>query len=215
MIDISNLSLEELVALQKQIKAKLNSVTGLQSKEDELDNAIDSFNRLCELNKTNFVMSMEEDSTGIAYLHVMRDNYMIHSELFKSKKDALVIAKKHISLIPIYTCLSSLVASSLSFEMLTEHFFEMSFYYDSVKFNLRQDSIDRTMYLDGSLSMNSDSNSIELNVDRLNMTVRSESWSNVKIELADNRVIERAELQNEIESMTERLKNKIEALTSF
>lgn len=44
MIDISNLSFEELVDLQKQIKTKLNSVTGSQPKEDELERCIKSFN---------------------------------------------------------------------------------------------------------------------------------------------------------------------------
>ena len=65
MIDISNLSFEELVALQKQIKTKLNSCYGSQPKEDGLERCINSFNRLCHPDKTNLSMFKEEKTAGL------------------------------------------------------------------------------------------------------------------------------------------------------
>lgn len=127
MIDISNLSIEELIELQKQIKTKLNSIFGAQPREDELELCIKSFNRLCDPDKTNLSMSKEEKTAGLIYLHVKQDGQKIYSDLFKSKKDALVIAKKHLSLVPVYLILDSLVAENLSFIMIEEHFFVMSF----------------------------------------------------------------------------------------
>lgn len=215
MIDINNLSHSELIELQKQIKTKLNSSFGSQPKEDELERCIKSFNRLCDPDKTYLHMSKEEDSTGLVYLHVMQENYMIHSDLFKSKKDALVIAKKHLSLIPVYRILDSLVAENISFIKIEEHFFSMSFIYDSVKFILRQDGIDHAMTLSGSIAFTDDANCVKLNVDRLDMKVSAKPSSEIKIELADSRLIDGIELRNDIETTTERLKNKIEALTSF
>lgn len=215
MIDISNLSIEELVALQKQIKTKLNSVTGIPLREDELERCIRSFNRLCDPDKTYLSMSKEEDSTGLVYLHIMQANYMIHSDLFKSKKDALVIAKKHLQLIPVYLILDSLVADNISFIKIEEHFFSMSFIYDGVKFILRQDGIGRFISLSGSIAFTDDTNCVKMNVDALDMKVSAKPAAEIKVELSDNRIVDDIELQHEIEKMTERLKNKIEALTSF
>lgn len=215
MIDISNLSIEELVALQKQIKTKLNSVTGLQPKEDELERCIKSFNRLCDPDKTNLYMFKEEKTAGLIYLHVEQDGQKIYSDLFKSKKDALVIAKKHLSLVPVYLILGSLVAENISFIKIEEHFFSMSFDYDGVNFIVRQDGIGRFISLSGSIAFTDDTNCVKLSVDALDMKVSAKPAAEIKVELADNRLVDDIELEHEIETMTERLKNKIEALTSF
>ena len=215
MIDISNLSFEELVALQKQIKMKLNSVTGSQPKEDELERCIKSFNRLCDPDKTNLYMFKEEKTAGLIYLHVEQDGKKLYSDLFKSKKDALVIAKKHLSLVPVYLILDSLAAENVSFIKIEEHFFSMSFSYDCVKFILRQDGIGHAISLSGSIAFTDDTNCVKLDVDRIYMKISSKPDAEIEVELSDNRLVEYTELQNEIETMTERLKNKIEALTSF
>lgn len=215
MIDISNLSFEELVALQKQIKTKLNSVTGSRSKEDELERCIKSFNRLCDPDKTNLYMFKEEKTAGLIYLHVEQDGKKLYSDLFKSKKDALVMAKKHLSLVPVYLILDSLVAENISFIKIEEHFFSMSFSYDDVEFVLRQDGIGRFISLSGSIAFTDDTNCVKMNVDTLDMKVSAKPVAEIKVELADNRLVDDIELQHEIETMTERLKNKIEALTSF
>lgn len=215
MIDISNLSFEELVALQKQIKTKLNSVTGSQPKEDELERCIKSFNRLCDPDKTNLYMFKEEKTAGLIYLHVEQDGKKLYSDLFKSKKDALVMAKKHLSLVPVYLILDSLVAENISFIKIEEHFFSMSFSYDDVEFVLRQDGIGRFISLSGSIAFTDDTNCVKMNVDKLDMKVSAKPVAEIKVELADNRLVDDIELQHEIETMTERLKNKIEALTSF
>lgn len=215
MIDISNLSIEELIELQKQIKTKLNSIFGSQPREDELERCIKSFNRLCDPDKTNLSMSKEEKTTGLVYLNVEQDGQKIYSDLFKSKKDALVIAKRHLSLVPVYLILDSLVADNISFIKIEEHFFSMSFSYDGVKFILRQDCIGRFISLSGSIAFTDDTNCVKMNVDTLDMKVSAEPVAEIKVELADNRVVDDIELQHEIEKMTERLKNKLEALTSF
>lgn len=215
MIDISNLSIEELIELQKQIKTKLNSSFGVQPREDELELCIKSFNRLCDPDKTNLSMSKEEKTEGLVYLNVEQDGQKIYSDLFKSNKDALVIAKKHLSLVPVYLILDSLVAENISFIKIEEHFFSMSFSYDGVEFVLRQDGIGRFMSLSGSIAFTDDTNCVKMNIDTLDMKVSSKPAAEIKVELADNRLVDDIELQCEIETMTERLKNKIEALTSF
>ena len=215
MIDISNLSIEELIELRKQIKTKLNSSFGAQPREDELELCIKSFNRLCDPDKTNLSMSKEEKTTGLVYLNVEQDGQKIYSDLFKSKKDALVIAKKHLSLVPVYLILDSLVADNISFIKIEEHFFSMSFSYDSVKFILRQDGVGRFISLSGSITFTDYTNCVKLDVDRIYMKISSRPDAEIEVELSDNRLVEYVELQNEIETMTERLKNKLEALTSF
>lgn len=215
MIDISNLSIEELIELRKQIKTKLNSSFGAQPREDELELCIKSFNRLCDPDKTNLSMSKEEKTAGLIYLHVKQDGQKIYSDLFKSKKDALVIAKKHLSLVPVYLILDSLVAENLSFIMIEEHFFVMSFNYDGVKFILRQDDVNHATSLNGSIAFIDNTNCVKLNVNRLDMKVSAKRADEIKIELSDNHLVDASKLQHEIETMTERLKNKIEALTSF
>lgn len=215
MIDINNLSYSELIELQKQIKMKLNSVTGLQPKEDGLERCIKSFNRLCDPDKTNLHMSKEEKTAGLVYLHVEQDDQKIYSDLFKSKNDALVIAKKHLSLVPVYLVLDSLAAENISFIKIGEYFFSMSFDYDGVKFIMRQDGIGRFISLSGSIAFTDDTNCVKMNVDTLDMKVSAKPVAEIKVELADNRLVDDIELEHEIETMTERLKNKIEALTSF
>ena len=215
MIDIDNLSYLELIELQKQIKTKLNSIFGSQPREDELERCIESFNRLCDPDKTNLYMFKEEKTAGLIYLHVERDGEKLYSDLFKSKKDALVIAKKHLSLVPVYLIFDSLAAENISFIKIGEHFFSMSFSYDGVEFVLRQDGIGRFISLSGSIAFTDDTNCVKMNVDTLDMKVSAEPDAEIKVELADNSVVDDIELQHEIEKMTERLKNKLEALTSF
>lgn len=215
MIDISNLSFEELVDLQKQIKTKLNSVTGSQPKEDELERCIKSFNRLCDPDKTNLSMSKEEKTASLVYLNVEQNGHKIYSDLFESKKDALTIAKKHLSLVPVYLILDSLAAENISFIKIEEHFFSMSFSYDGVKFIFRQDGISHAVSLSGSIAFTDDTNCVKFDVDRIYMKISSRPDAEIEVELSDNRLVEYDELQNEIETMAERLKNKIEALTSF
>lgn len=215
MIDISNLSIEELIELRKQIKTKLNSSFGAQPKEDELERCIKSFNRLCDPDKTNLYMFKEEKTAGLIYLHVEQDGKKLYSDLFKSEKDALIIAKKHLSLVPVYLILDSLVAENISFTKIEEHFFSMSFSYDGVEFVLRQDGICRFISLSGSIAFTDNTNCVELDVDRIYMKISSKPDDEIEVELSDNRLVEYTELQHEIEKMTERLKNKIEALTSF
>ena len=215
MIDIDNLSYLELIELQKQIKTKLNSIFGLQPKEDELERCIKSFNRLCDPDKTNLYMFKEEKTAGLIYVHVEQDGQKIYSDLFKSKKDALVIAKKHLSLVPVYLILDSLVAENISFIKIGEYFFSMSCSYEGVEFVLRQDRIGSFISLSGSIAFTDDTNCVKMNVDTLDMKVSAEPVAEIKVELADNRVVDDIELQHEIEKMTKRLKNKLEALTSF
>ena len=160
-------------------------------------------------------MSKEEKTAGLIYLHVKQDGQKIYSDLFKSKKDALVIAKKHLSLVPVYLILDSLVAENLSLIMIEEHFFVMSFNYDGVKFILRQDDVNHTTSLNGSIAFIDNTNCVKLNIDRLDMKVSAKRADEIKIELSDNHLVDASKLQHEIETMTERLKNKIEALTSF
>ena len=71
------------------------------------------------------------------------------------------------------------------------------------------------MTLSGSIAFTDDTNCVKLNVDRLDMKVSAKPSSEIQIELAGSRLIDGIELRNDIETMTERLKNKIEALTSF
>ena len=215
MIDIDNLSYLELIELQKQIKTKLNSIFGSQPKEDELERCIKSFNRLCDPDKTNLYMFKEEKTAGLIYLHVEQDGKKLYSDLFKSKKDALVIAKKHLSLVPVYLILDSLVAENISFIKIGEYFFSMSCSYEGVEFVLRQDGIGSFISLSGSIAFTDDTNCVEMNVDTLDMKVSAKSVAEIKVELADNRVVGDIDLQHEIKKMTERLKNKLEALTSF
>ena len=215
MIDISNLSIEELIELQKQIKTKLNSFTGLRPKEDGLERCIRSFNRLCDPDKTNLHMSKEEKTASLIYLHVEKDGHRFYSDLFKSKKDALIIAEKLLSLIPIYLVLDSLAAENLSFIKIEERFFSMSFTYDGVEFVLRQDGVSDLASLSGSIAFTDDTNCVKMNFDALEMKVSANPAAEIKVELADNRLVDGIELRNDIETMTERLKNKIEALTSF
>lgn len=148
-------------------------------------------------------------------MHVEQDGKKLYSDLFKSKKDALVMAKKHLSLVPFYLILDSLVAENISFIKIEEHFFSMSFSYDDVEFVLRQDGIGRFISLSGSIAFTDDTNCVKMNVDKLDMKVSAKPVAEIKVELADNRLVDDIELQHEIETMTERLKNKIEALTSF
>ena len=215
MIDIDNLSYLELIELQKQIKTKLNSIFGSQPREDELERCIESFNRLCDPDKTNLYMFKEEKTAGLIYLHVEQDGKKLYSDLFESKKDALVIAKKHLSLVPVYLILDSLVAENISFIKIGEYFFSMSFSYDGIEFVLRQDYTGRFISLSGSIAFTDDTNCVKMNVDTLDMKVSAEPDAEIKVELADNSVVDDIELQHEIEKMTERLKNKLEALTSF
>lgn len=215
MIDINDLSLSELIELQKQIKTKLNSCYGSQPREDELERCIKSFNRLCDPDKTNLYMFKEEKTAGLIYLHVEQDGKKLYSDLFKSKKDALVIAKKHLSLVPVYLILDSLVAENISFIKIGEYFFSMSCSYEGVEFVLRQDRIGSFISLSGSIAFTDGTNCVKMNVDTLDMKVSAEPVAEIKVELADNRVVDDIELQHEIEKMTERLKNKLEALTSF
>lgn len=118
MIDISNLSENELLQLKNQIKAKLNSLSGDKTVEsrtdlDSLINRCEQFNKICGIRSTGMKMDLRQHSTEEKVLleiidtedgEVLFKHYADLSDL----KDLIDLVDRHTQYTSLYHMLEDL-----------------------------------------------------------------------------------------------------------
>ena len=215
MIDISNLSTAELLDLKKQVKERLNSFTGVSESKSSLDELIDLFNRTCYDKDLCLEMKKIDTRDGII-LQISDALEVIYESEEENEETIRSLIKEHISKIGIYKYLAELDIDEYKFVQFDDRYITIDFEYQNVNFRLREDFSLDNLKLSASLTLSDRDVQKTLSLDGLTLRVFSEEQSSrVKVELHDIQEIVADELQDAIESMTDKILDKSLSLSTF
>ena len=215
MIDITNLSTRELLDLKKQVQERLNSFSGVLEPEKSIDELTALFNQKCRDTDLDIVMKTVESEDGIVLQieDVLDVFYMSESENEETIKSLI---NEHISYIRVYKYLAELEIDEYKFVQFDDRYVIIDFEYQNVNFRLREDLFLESMTLSASIVISDRDIQKTLPLDGLTLRVSSEDQSSrVKVELHDSQEIVTDELQDAIETMSEKILDESISLSSF
>ena len=214
MIDISNLSTAELLDLKKQVQERLNSFADSFESKETLDELIAIFNRTCY--DKDLCLEMKKIDTRDGIILQISDDLEVIYESEEDKETIRVLINEHISYIRVYKYLAELDIDEYKFVQFDDRYVIIDFEYQNVNFRLREDLFLDSLTLSGSITISDRDVQKTLPIDNLILRVSSEDpASRVKVELHDSQEIVTDELQDAIESMSEKILDKSLSLSTF
>lgn len=214
MIDVTNLSTAELLELKEQVKERLNSFASSLESEKSLDELIDLFNRRCIDKDLCLGMKKIETKDGIV-LQIDDAFDVIYESEPENEETIRSLIKEHISYIRVYRYLTDLEIDEYKFIQFDDSYVIIDFEYQNVNFRLREDLSLDNLTLSASIVISDRGCQKTLNVDDMILRVSSENYSDVKVELHDSQEIVADELQDKIESMSEKILDKSLSFSTF
>lgn len=215
MIDISNLSTVELLDLKKQVKERLNSFTGVSKPEKSIDELIDLFNQKCCDADLDVFMKKIDTRYGII-LQTSDALEVIYESGEENEETIRFLINEHISYIRIYKTFEQLEIDTYEFVQFDDRYIIIDFEYQNVNFRLRENLFLGELTLSGSIAISDRDVQKTLSLDGLTLRVSSEDQSSrVKVELHDIQEIVADELQDAIESMSDKILDKSLSLSTF
>lgn len=215
MIDISNLSTAELLELKKQVKERLNSFSCVSKYEKSIDELIEIFNRTCYDKDLCLGMKKINAENGII-LQISDALEVIYESEEENEETIRFLINEHISYIRVYKYLAELDIDEYAFVQFDDRYIIIDSMYQNVEFRLREDLFLGSLTLSGSITISDRDVQKTLSFDGLILRASSEDQtSNVKVELFDSQEIVADELQDAIESMTDKILDKSLSLSTF
>lgn len=215
MIDISNLSTAELLDLKKQVKERLNSFTGASESKSSLDELIDLFNQKCY--DKDLCLGMKKINTENGLILQISDALEVIYESEEENEETFrFLINEHISYIRVYKYLAELDIDEYKFVQFDDRYVIIDFEYQNVNFRLRENLFLEELTLSASIVISDRDTYKNLTLDGLTLRVSSEDQSSrVKVELHDIQEIVADELQDAIESMSDKILDKSLSLSTF
>ena len=215
MIDISNLSAAELLDLKNQVKERLNSFTGVSKSKSSLDELINLFNQKCYDKDLCLGMKKIDAENGII-LQISDALEVIYESEEENEETIRFLINEHISKIRVYKYLAELDIDEYTFVQFDDRYIIIDFEYQNVNFRLRENLFLEELTLSGSIKISDRDTYKNLSLDGLTLRVSSEDQSSrVKVELHDIQEIVADELQDAIESMSDKILDKSLSLSTF
>lgn len=142
MIDISNLSENELLQLKDQIKAKLNSLSGNNDVDDLTDrdrliSSVEQFNRICRIRSIDMRMDLlfDEDRAMLRLAEESEDLFLkVYFADSNSIKDIHAIVSRNIEYTNLYHMLEDL--TDFGIDHFDKDLIEINFSYKNVDFSI-------------------------------------------------------------------------------
>lgn len=142
MIDISNLSENELLQLKDQIKAKLNSLSGDNDVNDLTDrdlliSSVEQFNRICRIRSIDMRMDLlfDEDRAMLRLVEESEDLFLkVYFADSNSIKDMHAIVSRNIEYTNLYHMLEDL--TDFGIDHFDKDLIEINFSYKNVDFSI-------------------------------------------------------------------------------
>lgn len=215
MIDISNLSTAELLELKKQVKERLNSFSGVSKYEKSIDELIEIFNQKCY--DKDLCLGMKKINTENGIILQINDALEVIYESEEENEETIrFLINEHISKIRVYKYLAELEIDEYKFVQFDDRYVIIDFEYQNVNFRLRENLFLEELTLSASITISDRDTYKNLPLDGLTLRVSSEDQSSrVKVELHDIQEIVADELQDAIESMTDKILDKSLSLSTF
>ena len=216
MIDISNLSTKELLKLKQQVKERLNSFSGTKvDSHQTIESLIELFNQKCRDEDLAVFMKVNETNDGpvLQIEDVLDVFYMSEPENEETIKSLI---KEHISYIRIYKTFEELEIDECKFIQFDDRYVIIDFEYQNVNFRLRENLFLEELTLSALITISDRGVQKNLPLDGLTLRVSSEDQSSsVKVELYDCQEIIADELQDAIESMTDKILDESISFSTF
>lgn len=215
MIDISNLSAAELLDLKNQVKERLNKLSGALELETSINELIALFNQKCCDTDLDVFMKTVESKDGIV-LQIEDALEVFYTSEPEDEETIKSMIKQHISYIRVYKVFEELEIDEYKFVQFDDRYIIIDFEYQNVNFRLRENLFLEELTLSGSIAISEQDVQKTLSLDGLTLRVSSEDQSSrVKLELHDIREIVADELQDAIESMSDKILDKSLSLSTF
>ena len=214
MIDITTLSTRELLDLQKQVKERLNKLSGSLQPETSIDELIELFNHKCrDADLDVFMKTIDTEDGIILQIEDVLDVFYMSEEEDEETIKSLI--KQHILYLPVYKTLEELEIDEYKFIQFDDSYVIIDFLYQNVNFRLREDLSLDNLTLSASITISDRGCQKTLSVDGMILQVSSEDYFDVKVELYDKLEIVADELQDKIESMSEKILDKSMSFSTF
>lgn len=215
MIDITNLSTRELLDLQKQVKERLNKLSGSLQPETSIDELIELFNHKCRDADLDVFMKTIDTEDGIILQieDVLDVFYMSEPE---NEETIRSLINEHISYIRVYKYLAELDIDEYKFVQFDDRYVIIDFEYQNVNFRLRENLFLDELTLSGSITISDRDTYKNLPLDGLTLRISSEDLaSHVKVELHDCQEIVADELQDAIETIADKILDEAMSFSTF
>lgn len=215
MIDITNLSTRELLNLKKQVKERLNKLSGSLQPETSIDELIELFNHKCRDADLDVFMKTIDTEDGIILQieDVLDVFYMSEPE---NEETIRSLINEHISYIRVYKYLAELDIDEYKFVQFDDRYVIIDFEYQNVNFRLRENLFLDELTLSGSITISDRDTYKNLPLDGLTLRISSEDLaSHVKVELHDCQEIVADELQDAIETMADKILDEAMSFSTF
>ena len=215
MIDITNLSTRELLELKKHVQERLNKLSGALELETSINELIALFNQKCCDTDLDVFMKTVESKDGIV-LQIEDALEVFYTSEPEDEETIKSMIKQHISYIRVYKVFEELEIDEYKFVQFDDRYIIIDFEYQNVNFRLRENLFLGELTLSGSITISDRDVQKTLSLDSLTLRVSSEDQSSrVKLELHDIREIVADELQDAIESMSDKILDKSLSLSTF
>ena len=215
MIDITTLSTRELIDLQKQVKERLNKLSGSLQPETSIDELIELFNHKCRDADLDVFMKTIDSEDGIILQieDVLDVFYMSEPE---NEETIRSLINEHISYIRVYKYLAELDIDEYKFVQFDDRYVIIDFEYQNVNFRLRENLFLDELTLSGSITISDRDTYKNLPLDGLTLRISSEDLaSHVKVELHDCQEIVADELQDAIETIADKILDEAMSFSTF
>lgn len=215
MIDISNLSTQEMLELKQRIDENLNSSKLTMIRVETIESLVEEFNRKCRDSNVDLCMKVNVKNDGL----VLKIDYAIGT-IYRSKIDSEETIKslinQHLSYLRVYKTFEKLETDEYEFVQFDDRYIILSFVYKNVDFVLRKDLFLNSLTLTGSIPLSNRDKQKTIVVDGCRIQISSEDQnSNVKVELIDSQKISIEILGDVIESMADKILEHSLDLTGF
>lgn len=215
MIDITTLSTRELLDLQKQVKERLNKLSGSLQPETSIDELIELFNHKCRDADLDVFMKTIDTEDGIILQieDVLDVFYMSEPE---NEETIRSLINEHISYIRVYKYLAELDIDEYKFVQFDDRYVIIDFEYQNVNFRLRENLFLDELTLSGSITISDRDTYKNLPLDGLTLRISSEDLaSHVKVELHDCQEIVADELRDAIETIADKILDEAMSFSTF
>ena len=215
MIDITNLSTRELLDLQKQVKDRLNKLSGSLQPETSINELIELFNHKCrDADLDVFMKTIDTEDGIILQIEDVLDVFYVSEP--ENEETIRSLINEHISYIRVYKYLAELDIDEYKFVQFDDRYVIIDFEYQNVNFRLRENLFLDELTLSGSITISDRDTYKNLPLDGLTLRISSEDLaSHVKVGLHDCQEIVADELQDAIETIADKILDEAMSFSTF
>ena len=215
MIDITNLSTRELLDLQKQVKDRLNKLSGSLQTETSINELIELFNHKCrDADLDVFMKTIDTEDGIILQIEDVLDVFYVSEP--ENEETIRSLINEHISYIRVYKYLAELDIDEYKFVQFDDRYVIIDFEYQNVNFRLRENLFLDELTLSGSITISDRDTYKNLPLDGLTLRISSEDLaSHVKVGLHDCQEIVADELQDAIETIADKILDEAMSFSTF